>query len=88
MTMRGLRATRKAVFGRVPWLRCPFHVQQNAFATVPRDSMKKEGTPDSKDILNPPAIHDALEALKQNGARSSQVRRNLRRGWKPQYLNL
>lgn len=38
----GLRAARLAVFGGVTWQRCQFHLQQNAQAYVPKDSMKKE----------------------------------------------
>src|SRR5690606_36147947 len=38
----GLKAARKAVFGGVPWQRCQFHLQQNAQAYVPRQSMKAE----------------------------------------------
>jgi transposase-like protein len=36
----GLKAARMAVFGGIPWQRCQFHLQQNASAYVPRESMK------------------------------------------------
>ena len=32
----GLKAARKAVFGGVPWQRCPFHLPHNAQALVTR----------------------------------------------------
>ena len=38
----GLKAARIAVFGGTPWQRCQFHLQQNASAYVPRQSMKAE----------------------------------------------
>jgi len=38
----GLGAARRAVFGGVSWQRCQFHLQQNAQAYVPRDSVKAE----------------------------------------------
>lgn len=37
----GLKAARKAVFPSVPWQRCQFHLQQNAQAYVPKQSMKE-----------------------------------------------
>ncbi len=36
----GLLAARKAVFSGIPWLRCQFHLQQNASQYVPRLSEK------------------------------------------------
>ena len=69
----GLSAARKAVFGGGPWQQCPFYIQQNALATVPRDSMKKEGTRDSNAILNAPARHYPLKALKQNGSKVKPI---------------
>jgi transposase-like protein len=39
---QGLKERRKAVFGGVPWQRCQFHLQQNAQAYVPRQSMRAE----------------------------------------------
>jgi hypothetical protein len=38
----GMAATRKAVFGAVPWQRCQFHLQQDAQAYVPRLDQRAE----------------------------------------------
>ena len=38
----GLKAALKATFSASPWQRCQFHLQQNAQAYVPKESMKKE----------------------------------------------
>lgn len=58
----GLQNARKAVFGGVPWQRCQFHLQQNAQAYVPRQSLKAEVAADIRAIFNAPNLHDA-EAL-------------------------
>jgi len=50
----GLKAARKAVFGGVPWQWCQFHLQQNAQAYVPRQSMKAEVAEDLRRIFNAP----------------------------------
>ena len=50
----GLKAARKAVFGGVPWQRCQFHLQQNAQAYVPRQSMKAGVAEDLRRIFNAP----------------------------------
>jgi putative transposase len=50
----GLKAARMAVFGGVPWQRCQFHLQQNASAYVPRQSMKAEAAADLRKIFNAP----------------------------------
>jgi putative transposase len=47
----GLGAARRAIFGSVPWQRCHFHLQQNAGAYVPRQSMKAEVAADIRAIL-------------------------------------
>ena len=57
----GLRPGRAAFYGDVPWLRCPFHIQQNALATILRNAITDEGTCGSKDILNTPDVHYVLE---------------------------
>ncbi len=51
---QGLKAARKAIFGGVPWQRCQFHLQQNAQAYVPRQSMKSEVAEDLRRIFNAP----------------------------------
>lgn len=58
----GLKAARRAVFGGVPWQRCQFHLQQNAQAYVPRQSMKAEVAADIHAIFNAATRHGA-EAL-------------------------
>ncbi len=50
----GLKAARIAVFGGTPWQRCQFHLQQNASAYVPRQSMKTEVAADLRMIFNAP----------------------------------
>lgn len=50
----GLGAARRAVFGSVPWQRCHFHLQQNAGAYVPRQSMRSEVAADIRGIFNAP----------------------------------
>ena len=50
----GLCAARRAVFGSVPWQRCHFHLQQNAGAYVPRQSMRTEVAADIRGIFNAP----------------------------------
>jgi len=50
----GLGAARRAVFGSVPWQRCHFHLQQNAGAHVPRQSMRSEVAADIRGIFNAP----------------------------------
>lgn len=50
----GLGAARRAVFGSVPWQRCHFHLQQNAGAYVPRQSMRSEVAADIRSIFNAP----------------------------------
>lgn len=50
----GLKAARVAVFGGIPWQRCQFHLQQNASAHVPRQSMKAEVAADIRKIFNAP----------------------------------
>ncbi len=50
----GLGAARRAIFGSVPWQRCQFHLQQNAGAYVPRQSMRFEVAADIRSIFNAP----------------------------------
>lgn len=58
----GLQQARKAVFGGVPWQRCQFHLQQNAQAYVPRQSLKRPVAADIRAIFNAADLHEA-EAL-------------------------
>ncbi len=50
----GLKAARQAVLGGVPWQRCQFHLQQNAQAYVPRQSLKAEVAAAIRAIFNAP----------------------------------
>jgi len=59
----GLGAARRAVLGSVPWQRCQFHLQQNAGAYVPRQSMKKEVAADIRAMFNAPDRKIAEEYL-------------------------
>jgi transposase-like protein len=48
----GLAAARWAVFGGVPWQRCPFHLQQNAQAYVPKQELRTEVAADIRAVFN------------------------------------
>jgi len=48
----GLGAARSAVFGSVPWQRCQFHLQQNAGAYLPKQSMRLEVAADIRSMFN------------------------------------
>lgn len=48
----GLGAARRAVLGSVPWQRCQFHLQQNAGAYVPKQSMRMEVAADIRSMFN------------------------------------
>lgn len=56
-----LGAARRDIFGSIPWQRCQFHLQQNAGAYVPRQSMRTEVAADIRNIFNAP---DRLTAEK------------------------
>jgi transposase-like protein len=60
----GLKAALRAVFPSVPWQRCQFHLQQNAQAYVPKQSMKKEVAEDIRIIFNAPNREEANRQLK------------------------
>jgi len=59
----GLGAARRGVFGGVPWQRCQFHLQQNAGAYVPRQSMRTEVAADIRAMFNAPDRKTAEEFL-------------------------
>ncbi len=61
----GLKATRQAVFGGIPWQRCQFHLQQNAQAYVPRKDMQKEVAEDIRAVFTAPDRQMAEEYLKK-----------------------
>ena len=60
----GLKAALRAVFPSVPWQRCQFHLQQNAQAYVPKQSMKKEVSETIRTIFNAPNRAEADRLLK------------------------
>lgn len=60
----GLKAAIKAVFPSVIWQRCQFHLQQNAQAYVPRQSMKTEVAEDIHTIFNASNREEADRLLK------------------------
>lgn len=59
----GLGAARRAVFGSVPWQRCQFHLQQNAGAYLPRQSMRMEVAADIRSMFTAPDRKTAEELL-------------------------
>ena len=59
----GLGAARRAVFGSVPWQRCQFHLQQNAGAYLPRQSMRLEVAADIRSMFNAPDRQTAEKLL-------------------------
>jgi len=70
----GLGAARRAVFGSIPWQRCQFHLQQNAGAYVPRQSMKAEVAADIRAIFNTydrKAAEEGLQTIVQKYASSA-----------------
>ena len=60
---QGLKQARKAVFGGVPWQRCQFHLQQNAQAYVPRQSMRAQVAADIRGVFNAPNRQEADRLL-------------------------
>jgi len=50
----GLQAARQAVCGGIPWQRCQFHLQQNAQAYVPRQSLLTEVADVLRTVFNAP----------------------------------
>ena len=58
-----LRAAIRTVFPSVPWQRCQFHLQQNAQAYVPQQSMKKEVAKDIRHIFNAPSLDESQRLL-------------------------
>ena len=66
-----LGAARRAVLGSVPWQRCQFHLQQNAGAYLPRQSMRLEVAADIRSMFNAPDRQTAevfLHAARQRAA--------------------
>jgi putative transposase len=61
----GLGAARRAVFGSVAWQRCQFHLQQNAGAYLPKQSMRLEVAAEIRSIFNATNKTRAEEMLKE-----------------------
>lgn len=61
----GLAAARAAVFPAVPWQRCQFHLQQNAGAYVPKQSMRAEVAQAIRAIFNAPDATEAKRLLER-----------------------
>lgn len=59
----GLGAARRAVFGSVPWQRCQFHLQQNAGAYLPKQTMRLEVAADIRAMFNASDRKTAEELL-------------------------
>jgi len=70
----GLGAARRAVLGSVPWQRCQFHLQQNAGAYVPKQSMRLEVAADLRAMFNASdkkAAEELLQGAIQKYAQSA-----------------
>jgi putative transposase len=59
----GLGAARRIVFGSIAWQRCQFHLQQNAGAYLPRQSMRLEVAADIRAMFNASDRKSAEELL-------------------------
>lgn len=59
----GLKAALEAVFPGGAWQRCQFHLQQNAQAYVPKQSMKEEVAADIRAIFNTASLAEAEQKL-------------------------
>ena len=70
----GLGAAKRMVFGSIPWQRCQFHLQQNAGAYLPRQSMRIEVAADIRAIFNASdrkSAEEQLQAAIQKYAKSA-----------------
>jgi transposase-like protein len=68
----GLKATRQAVLGAVPWQRCQFHLQQNAQAHVPKKEMRPQVAAEIRAVFNAPERASADTLLKEMVSRYQQ----------------
>jgi len=59
----GLKPARQATLPSVPWQRCPFHLQQNAQAYVPKVAMRQEVAQAIRDVFNAPHREEAYRML-------------------------
>ena len=70
----GLGAARRMVFGSIPWQRCQFHLQQNAGAYLPKQSMRVEVAADIRAMFNAfdrKSAEELLQAAIQKYAKSA-----------------
>jgi transposase-like protein len=85
----GLGAARRAVLGSVPWQRCQFHLQQNAGAYLPKQSMRLEVAADIRAMFNAPDrqiaevfLHAAIQKYAVSAHRlSAWLEENLSEGF-------
>jgi transposase-like protein len=85
----GLGAARRAVFGSVPWQRCQFHLQQNAGAYLPKQSMRLEVAAEIRSIFNATdktraeeLLQEAIQKYEQSAPRlSAWLEDNLSEGF-------
>jgi transposase-like protein len=85
----GLGAARRAVLGSVPWQRCQFHLQQNAGAYLPKQSMRLEVAADIRAMFNAPDrqiaeafLHAAIQKYAVSAPRlSAWLEENLSEGF-------
>ena len=61
----GLKAARRAMFPKVTWQRCQFHLQHNAQSYVPRTSMKTTVANDIRQIFDASDDAEAKERLER-----------------------
>ncbi len=85
----GLGSARRAVFGSVPWQRCQFHLQQNAGAYLPKQSMRLEVAAEIRSIFNATnktraeeLLQEAIQKYEQSAPRlSTWLEDNLSEGF-------
>jgi putative transposase len=68
----GIKRATRAVFGGVPWQRCQCHLQRNAQAYVPRQSMKGIVASDIRAIFNAPDRQESEALLRKTVAKYAQ----------------
>jgi len=85
----GLGAARRAILGSIPWQRCQFHLQQNAGAYLPKQSMRMEVAADIRAMFNAPDreiaeryLHEAVHKYAVSAPRlSAWMEANLAEGF-------
>ena len=69
----GLGAARRAVLGSVPWQRCQFHLQQNAGAYVPKQTMRMEVAADIRAMFTAPDKNTAEKYLQSSIQKYAEI---------------